>query len=699
MAGNFFATAMHIKSLIFYLLFFAVSNLNAQQRADSLLFILRSAQEDTSKVNALNALGLELMESRPDTVVFLADEAYALAMKLGNHLGAIDATYNKAKAMMNRGEDKEGLRLATEMIRTCDQLMITDDTALQNALLHRVAATNDLMATFSELQGNELEALRYRNEALQSRQKRGDRRGAADTHYSIGITYENQSNYKKGLEHYLEALKIYEALGHEHHMASILSRIGSVYEDLGDDAKALEFNLRVLKLSDALGNVLKSASLYGDLGRICARLKQFDKALEYYSKAFSMVESAGDLRLAAQYLGDIGSVYAAKGNDADALSYYFRALKLTEEIGNQQGKARLLAGIGNVHAKAGKFREAEQELQWAVALGDSIGALNDLWYFEESLSRLYDTTGRYELALNHYKRSMALKDTLFNQEKDKELTRKAMNYEFDQKESHAKAEQDKKDAIARKEMQRQKILSTSFIAGFAIMLLFAIIFFTQRNRIRAGKFRSDELLLNILPAEVADELKMRGRAEARLFEHVTVMFTDFKNFTRISEKLSAQELVEEIHTCFKAFDEIIARYNLEKIKTIGDSYMCAGGLPVANNTNPHDVVNAALEIVEFMKIYTIQREAVGKEVFEVRVGINSGPVVAGIVGVKKFAYDIWGNTVNVASRMESASEGGKVNISGATWELIKHDYNYVYRGKIEAKNKGLIDMYFVEGKS
>lgn len=215
--------------------------------------------------------------------------------------------------------------------------------------------------------------------------------------------------------------------------------------------------------------------------------------------------------------------------------------------------------------------------------------------------------------------------------------------------------------------------------------------------IEIEKKKSDFLLYNILPEEVAEELKVKGSADAKHFDLVTVMFTDFKGFTQISEKLSPSELVAEIDTCFKAFDNIITKYNIEKIKTIGDAYMCAGGLPVVNNSNIIDVVSAALEIQRFMLAHLETRKKEGKEAFEIRIGIHSGPVVAGIVGVKKFAYDIWGDTVNIASRMESSGEAGKVNISGTTYELIKDTFNCEYRGKIQAKNKGEIDMYFVEG--
>jgi len=221
----------------------------------------------------------------------------------------------------------------------------------------------------------------------------------------------------------------------------------------------------------------------------------------------------------------------------------------------------------------------------------------------------------------------------------------------------------------------------------------------QKNIIvEKEKKRSDDLLLNILPEEVAEELKAKGSADAKQFAEVTVMFTDFKGFTQITEKLTPAELVAEIHTCFKAFDHIIEKFNIEKIKTIGDAYMCAGGLPATNTTNAIDIVNAAMEIKQFMQQHLQLRKKENKEPFEIRIGVHTGPVVAGIVGVKKFAYDIWGDTVNIASRMESSGEAGKINISGSTYEIVKDKFTCVHRGKIQAKNKGEIDMYFVERK-
>jgi len=273
-----------------------------------------------------------------------------------------------------------------------------------------------------------------------------------------------------------------------------------------------------------------------------------------------------------------------------------------------------------------------------------------------------------------------------------------MQYEFDKKQQADSLQHVAENNINSLKLSRQRTFTYSGLAALGIVLSLLGFVYRQRNKIKEEKKRSDDLLLNILPADVAEELKTTGTAAATHFNEVTVMFTDFKDFTAISEKMSSAELVAEINYCFSAFDNIITKYGIEKIKTIGDAYMCAGGLPTKNGTHPEDVVNAAIEICNFMEQHKQSKLTKGEIPFEIRIGIHTGAVVAGIVGIKKFAYDIWGDTVNLANRMESSGEAGKVNISGATYTLLKDKFNFTYRGKIQAKNKGEVDMYFVEMK-
>lgn len=221
----------------------------------------------------------------------------------------------------------------------------------------------------------------------------------------------------------------------------------------------------------------------------------------------------------------------------------------------------------------------------------------------------------------------------------------------------------------------------------------------RTEELQVAKQRSEELLLNILPSEVVEELKLTGRSKPRRFERVTVLFTDIKNFTSVGEQLSPEELVNEIDYYYRSFDKILSRYRIEKIKTIGDAYLCAGGLPLAYPENPVEVVKAALEMRTFMIRNQQERQANGLRHFEFRIGIHTGPVVAGIVGDRKFAYDIWGDTVNLAARMEQHGEVGKINISESTYQLVKDVFPCRYRGKIAVKNKGEVDMYYAEESS
>ncbi|MGV8058625.1 MAG: adenylate/guanylate cyclase domain-containing protein [Smithellaceae bacterium] len=218
----------------------------------------------------------------------------------------------------------------------------------------------------------------------------------------------------------------------------------------------------------------------------------------------------------------------------------------------------------------------------------------------------------------------------------------------------------------------------------------------QREELKSDKEKIDKLLLNILPPPVAEELKDQGYVKPVFYDSVTIVFTDFVGFTKITEKLTPDQLVAELDGAFSHFDRIMDKYGLEKLKTIGDAYMFAGGVPVVNNTHEIDAVLGALEIQSFIEKINAEKKSVGRPVFEIRIGINTGPLMAGVVGEKKFVYDVWGDSVNLASRMESSSEKGRINISESAYVGIKDFFETEHRGQIMAKNKGAVDMYFVK---
>ncbi len=217
------------------------------------------------------------------------------------------------------------------------------------------------------------------------------------------------------------------------------------------------------------------------------------------------------------------------------------------------------------------------------------------------------------------------------------------------------------------------------------------------SEIEKEKQKSEKLLLNILPAQIAEELKRTGRVKPVYYPSASVLFTDFENFSKVAELMNPEDLVKELDYCFSYFDRVIEKYNLEKLKTIGDSYMCCGGIPQTNQTHPLDSIMAALEIQKFMAFRKIKKSKQNLPYWDIRIGIHSGSLLSGVIGKKKFVYDVWGDTVNLASRMESSGVAGQINISQATFELVKDSFEVEHRGKILAKNIGEVDMYLIKG--
>jgi adenylate cyclase len=572
---------------------------------------------------------------------------------------------------------------------------------------------------------NPEQAMDYAQQSLSLSEKIKYPIGIAHAYLDMGGVYEDQGDYLNALHQYEKSLVLYKELENQEGISSAYNNIGNIYYSQGDYPLALENYFAAFKISELTDDQTGMAYNYTNIGNVYLAQGNYTEALKQQEHSLKILEALGDKYGIANSYSSIASIYQSQGNSSEALTYYSKALALNKKIGNKSRVASCLSGIAGIYFDEGNLDEAyvyyAEALAISDALGDKIGIASNTamigsiytsWesydtayaYLNEALTvaketknlnRLHDTylrlyeleaaLGNYEEALKYHELLAATQDSITKYENTQQTVKQQMQHEFG-----------KKEAIANAELEKQKWMRNLFIGGFAIVLIFAGIFFFQRNRVKKAKKESDNLLRNILPDEVAEELKKKGSADAKQFEQVTVMFTDFKGFTQISEKLSPGELVAEIHTCFMAFDNIMHKYNIEKIKTIGDSYMCAGGLPIVNSTHAEDVVRAALEIQHFMNQHMLERKEAKKDIFEIRIGIHTGTVVAGIVGLKKFAYDIWGDTVNTASRMESSGESGKVNISGSTYELVKQKFVCTHRGKIAAKNKGEIDMYFVE---
>ena len=510
----------------------------------------------------------------------------------------------------------------------------------------------------------------------------------AAAYYNLGLIYHNDRNIDSALFCFEQAQGLYTVSNKMEEVANSLNMQAISYHHLNDqfngqkklnEAFTIEKEHQLLKQESRSHEI--QSYIHADLFEFELALASFKRHLSIESDLNSTKNSEEERLKFVNYQADQlerGLRLIWSNREKDIIN---QAKERAEEKARQKDNELKISSLENKELKA---KEEYNRLKLAQ---EKLNVENK----EKELIIIQRDNKLKQLALE--------RERLLVSEKEKENKFLAQTNELE-----------KQLRLNEEQSNRSRLRQIAGVFVFILVVLLAILIAyrqlrKQKNKILAQniiiaeeKERSEELLLNILPKETADELKEFGSAKAKSYDLVSVLFTDFKGFTMISEILTPEELVAEIDYCYKEFDRIIDKFNIEKIKTIGDAYMCAGGLPVVNKSHAGNTVDAALEIRDFMLLYKKQREAEGKQGFEIRIGIHTGPVVAGIVGIKKFAYDIWGDAVNTAARMESSGSIGKVNVSGFTYGIIKDDFNCEYRGKVAAKNKGEIEMYYVEKK-
>lgn len=534
-------------------------------------------------------------------------------------------------------------------------------------------------------------------EALELSRKLKWKPGMAMAYNVLGVGFRNIGKYPDALESLFQSLKINEELKDDVKVGKTLGNIGNLYRDLKEFPKAMEYLSRAYTVNEKVQSNIGMTNNLSDMGIVSAELKDYKASWEYFQKALKIAEATGDKEGVAIVLGNIANVSVGQKNVDKAIEYFNKALAINKELNRMQGIVTNMMNLASLHYEIGvdSVRPAsfggqipigkEANLQKAldyylqsIPIYQEVSHLEGLSQAYKGLAATYSATGDYKKGMEALEIAAKLNDSLRSTDDKVKLARLG--------EDRAKLEKQQQVKINQLQKVKSRNETIAWISGVALLLV--VTFFVAKER-----RKSDKLLLNILPEEVARELKKTGTTTAQHYNEVTVLFTDFVNFTSVGERLSPQALVDELHTCFKAFDEITSKYKIEKIKTVGDAYLAVAGLPVPDEHHAINIVKASLEILDFIK----QRRAqLGDNTFEIRIGVNSGSVVAGIVGVKKFAYDIWGDTVNIAARMEQNSEAGKINISQSSYDLVKNQFDCTYRGEIEVKNKGGLAMYFVD---
>ena len=543
--------------------------------------------------------------------------------------------------------------------------------------------------------------LRYSNELLRSAKALDSTERMIDAYIQKGNALRLKGDLNLALTNFLEGFKIANEEERIRDLGIFYKNIADVYSVMGDYQNAILNYKNAIPILKQENDSISYADALLNIGdEYNLKLTKPDSALLFFKESGDIYRAL-DYKLGIAYnLGNVGLAYALKGENEIAEKNIGQAIPMLEELGDYHPICVYLTYMSDIYAEQGKWDTAFRYANRSLNLAKQHGLKEQIGDAYLKLSELYERRGNASEALKYYQNHITYRDSVSNIEKVREMGNLQTKFEVEQKQTEVDLLHKEYEIQLLKD-KRQKIIIYATI--LALVFIFVLLFFLYRRYsfiketntiIEEEKNRSDSLLLNILPKETAQELKETGQVEAKKFESITVLFTDFKDFTRSSVDLTPESLVRSLDYYFSRFDEVMEKYGLEKIKTMGDAYMCTGGLHL--NTEDHAIrmVRAAFEIVKITEEVKMKNQA-NIMPYEIRIGINTGPVVAGVVGTQKFAYDIWGDTVNVAARMETNSETGRINVSENTYELIKDEFECEYRGKMKVKNKGMMKMYYV----
>jgi len=584
-----------------------------------------------------------------------------------------------------RGRAKEALPIAEEVLVLAQQAEVRQDLA---DAFQSIGRLYDSLSEYPR-------ALEYLEKSLVINEELGRKANIASALLNIGIVFENLSDYPRGLEYYLKALAIEEELGEQRSIAQTLGNIGNIYNSISDYPRALEYFQKALSISvefgmreitartlsniglvyyylsdfhqaldyfrqslslnESLGRQDGIAGNLGNIGIVYDCMQEYSQALEYYHKALSIGEKLGRKNSIAQTLGNIGIAYVNLSDNSQALEYTLRALAINEELGRKDGIANNLLTIGSVYKiklfEGYSTEKAEEYLLKAIEVSQEIGVKHIVYECYQALSELYEQEGDAVKALHHFKKYHAIEKEVQSEEIKKLAQRATYERQIG-------------------EMQREQDVT-------------------------------DRILHNILPKEIALRIRRGDKDIVDSYESVSILFADIVNFTTLTQHVVSHKLVAFLNTTFNTFDVLAEKHGCEKIKTIGDCYMVVAGLPERCDNHAERLALMALDMLKAIEEFPAMVEGVS---INMRIGIHSGSVVAGIIGKNKYAYDLWGDAVNTASRMESHGEPGKIHVSeeftrGLAANTTDTNLHFVPRGELSIKGKGTMNTYFLENSN
>lgn len=602
---------------------------------------------------ASNNLAAELLnQSQYEDAITTANEALRISREANSILQEGRALTMLGRAALECGEFTDSLEYYTQSLVLFEQL---GDKKRMAIALGQIGRTHRNFSNYPK-------AMEYYQKALELDEEIDNSEGIINQIGNIGNVYLILSDYQNALTHYNKALSLSEKTGNTTSAAKNIMSIGTVHLYLENYATALEYYHRAHTIQQEFGSKVDIAITTSNIGGVYYKLDDYSQSLSFYTTALDSYTMLGNKANMAEMLNNIGAIYRAMDEFDTALDYYDRALSMNKEIGNKLGIAMNLSGIGNVFIddKFEKFHPAtaEEYLLQSIEVFTEIGILRQVFDIYHMLAELNEVTGNWQKAYHYHKLYHDLEKEVLSEEAKKHAEQ--LDYE------RKTAERDKQIAID-----------------------------------HAKHEATEHLLHNVLPPSIAAKMLDGATLIAEKLQNVSVLFADIVEFTKLSQLISAEDLVAGLDGIFSEFDALAEKHGLEKIKTIGDSYMVVSGAPTPRADHAESIALMAFDMMQAMQKFT---SITTGERIRIRIGIHTGDVVAGVIGKKKFAYDLWGDAVNTASRMESHGEPGKVHITqefkNVLVEQIAAGNHHLHlrfeeREPLHIKGKGMMSTYFL----
>lgn len=563
---------------------------------------------------------------------------------------------------------------------------------------------SDTLSKISIIQnqrGNVSEAIKFSWEALAIRKELGDYLNIILSYSNLGGYYTKISDYTLALENYLKALQIAEENQNERWIGTSKMNIGTIYHYLKEDDKALNFYLQALdQISES--DPLTLSKLYNNIALSYKRLGEHQNSIDYHYKSLELNKKYNHVRSMATSYTNIGSIHSDMGNYDHAIEYLHKALPIYQKLNFKFGLCSIYNNLGAVYMRSNRLDQALEYAMIAYDLVHELGAKSQIITNYALIIKIYELMNDYQNAYENMIIYTTYRDSIFNQAKAKQISELQVTFDFEKKEKeNALLRKDKE--IQRLELNRLRIrwiILLIAVVCLSMFFIFIIILYVVQKKsnqklqnasrtIENEKNKSEELLLNILPYNIAQEIKEKGSSNPQSFENVTIYFSDLVNFTQICSELNPIEVIKELNEIFSVFDMIFIKHSCEKIKTTGDAYLAVCGIPKADDSHAENIFKAANDILH----YIYQRNQKSRVKWQIRIGIHTGKVVGGIIGEHKFIYDIFGDSINIASRLENLCTPMQVNISEVTYNLISHFCQLESSESLNVKGKGLMKIY------